>query len=132
MNNDNVTYLNMLSDDVTYERLLNKIENSNLPENVKQAVEKAKKGDGESQLINKAKNALVDYLEGNQGIIPGDQTALKKKLVKDGKEFIEFFLFSPKDREYMRKMESIPPENWENLEKELKKRHQEELEKKKQ
>ena len=112
-------------------KVLKKIYNK-LPQNVKQAIEKAKEGDGESQLMDKAKNFLVDYLEGNQGIVPGDQTELKKKLVKDGEEFIEFFVYSPKDREYMRKMESIPPENWENLEKELKRRHQEEMEKKKQ
>ena len=115
-----------LSESTALKSLGNKIYD-NLPENVKQAIEKAKKGDGESQLIDKAKNAIVDYLEGNQGIVPGDQTELKKKLVKDGEDFIEFFIYSPKDREYMRKMDNIPPENWENLEKELKRRHQEEL-----
>ncbi len=76
-------------------------------------------GDGESGLIDKAKNALDDYLKGNQGIIPGDQTELKK-------DFMEFLFYSPKDREYARKMDSIPPENWENLENYLQDRHEKE------
>ena len=75
----------------------------NLPENVKQEIEKAKKEKDDKSLFDKAKDGIVDYLKGNQGIIPGDQTELKKNLAQAGEDFLTFFVYSPKDREYLRK-----------------------------
>jgi len=64
MNNDNVTYLNMLSDDVTYERLLNKIENSNLPDTPMTPLEALACLDWSSPTVPEAKHFGINSLKG--------------------------------------------------------------------
>lgn len=60
----------------------------NLPEDVKQTIEKAKEEKGDKSLFDKAKEGVVDYLQGNQGIIPGDQSELKKNLSKTAQDLL--------------------------------------------
>ena len=71
----------------------------NLPEDVKQTIEKAKKDEDNKSVFDKAKEGVLDYLQGNQGIIPGDQSELKKNLSKTAENILDF-VFLKKEYNY--------------------------------
>ena len=60
----------------------------NLPEDVKKTIEKAKEEKDDKSMFDKAKEGVLDYLQGNQGIIPGDQSELKKNLSKTAQDLL--------------------------------------------